>query len=306
MSSHPVEHRHPVVDLVQRLSARLDSLARVPLLSLPPQDQRELLVDLAKCRTQLDNLHLRMLAEAEQSQATVESGAASAADWVAIETRQVRRDARSDLKLAQRLEQHHCLSAAMGEGRVNTAHARAITAALKRLPRTGEFAVSAEQRVVAEQHLVELAGHHDAKALRFLGQHLFEVIAPELAEKFEGKLLEHEEARALQRTTLTMWEDDEGTTHGRFRIPTLHGQMLTKMILALTSPARATGATSTGIDTDLPTPVRHGIAFTQLIESVCAEDLPRSGGCGATVVVTMTLEQLLADLDAAGVCTLMA
>src|SRR4051794_18124661 len=293
MSSHPVEHRHPVVDLVQRLSARLDSLARVPLLSLPPQDQRELLVDLAKCRTQLDNLHLRMLAEAEQSQATVESGAASAADWVAIETRQVRRDARSDLKLAQRLEQHHCLSAAMGEGRVNTAHARAITAALKRLPRTGEFAVSAEQRVVAEQHLVELAGHHDAKALRFLGQHLFEVIAPELAEKFEGKLLEHEEARALQRTTLTMWEDDEGTTHGRFRIPTLHGQMLTKMILPISSPPRSTavtdtGATSTGIEADLPTPVRHGIAFTQLIESVCAEDLPRSGGCGATVVVTMT------------------
>src|SRR4051812_32522489 len=307
MSSHPVEHRHPMVDLVQRLSARLDSLAQVPLLSLPPQDQRELLVDLAKCRTQLDNLHLRMLAQAEHSEATTDSGAASAADWVAIETRQVRRDARSDLKLAQRLEQHPCLSAAMGEGRVNTAQARAITAALDRLPRAGEFAVSAEQRVVAEQHLVELAGHHDAKALRFLGQHLFEVIAPELAEKFEGKLLEHEEARALQRTTLTMWEDDEGTTHGRFRIPTMHGQMLTKMILALTSPARAAGATgaaATGIDPDLPTPVRHGIALTQLIESYPAEALPKTGGRSATVVVTMTLEQLLADLDAAGVCAL--
>ena len=101
-----------------------------------------------------------------------------------------------------------------------------------------------------------------------------------------------------------MWEDDEGACHGRFRVPDLHGQMLEKTILALTSPSRAAGTTTTGIDPDLPTPVRHGIAFTQLIESITSEELPKAGGCGATVVVTMTLEHLLADLDAAGVCTL--
>ena len=106
MSSQPVDHLHPVVDFVQRLSSRLDSLAEVPLFSLTPQDQREVLVDLARCRAQLDSLQLRLLAQAEQSEATVDSGAATAADWVAIETRQVRRDARADLKLAQQLEEH--------------------------------------------------------------------------------------------------------------------------------------------------------------------------------------------------------
>ncbi len=134
------------------------------------------------------------------------------------------------------------------------------------------------------------------------------MIAPDLAEKFDGKALEAEEAHALRRTTLTMWEDDEGTCHGRFRIPALHGQMLTKMILAISSPSRATNdsvdSSSSGIDPDLPTPVRHGIALTQLIETYPAEKLPKTGGCSATVVVTMTLEQLLADLDHAGVCTL--
>ena len=97
--------------------------------------------------------------------------------------------------------------------------------------------------------------------------------------------------------------------------------MLTKMILALASPSRprwsnpsqppegtSEGAAAmdrdSGIDPDLPTPVRHGIAFTQLLESISAKDLPKTGGCGATVVVTMTLDQLLADLDTAGVCTL--
>src|SRR6478735_5354645 len=303
MSSQAVDHsEHPVVDFAHRLSSRLDSLAQVPLFSMAPQDQREVLVDLARCRAQLDSLQLRMLAHAEQSEATVDSGARSAADWLAIEARQVRRDARSDLKLAQQLEEHACLSAAMSTGAVNVAQARAIVASLSRLPKTGEFAVTVEQRAAAEAHLVELAAHHDAKALRMLGRHVFEVIAPEVAERFEGQALEAEEAQALRRTTLTMWEDDEGTCHGRLRIPALHGQMLTKMILAISSPAHST--TAGGIEADLPTPVRHGVAFTQLIESIPAETLPKTGGCSATIVVQMTLQQLLADLDTAGVCTL--
>ena len=134
----------------------------------------------------------------------------------------------------------------MAAGRVNVAQGRAIVASLERLPRTGQFAVSAEQRAAAEAHLVELAAEHDAKALRILGRRVFEVIAPDLAEQFEGRALEREEAEALRRTTLTMWEDDEGTCHGRFRLPALHGQMLTKMILAISSPARAVGGSDAG------------------------------------------------------------
>ena len=78
------------------------------------------------------------------------------------------------------------------------------------------------------------------------------------------------------------------------------------MILAISSPSRSTNdnVAPSGIDPDLPTPVRHGIALTQLIETYPAEKLPKTGGCSATVVVTMTLEQLIADLDHAGVCTL--
>ena len=187
----------------------------------------------------------------------------------------------------------------MAAGAVNADQVRAIVACLEQLPRTGKFAISAEQRVAAEVHMVALAAHHDAQELRRLGKHLFAVIAPELAEQLEGQALEREEAEALRRTTFTMRQDDEGTYIGKFRIPALHGQMLEKMQLALTSPAR-----ECGIDFDLPTPVRHGIAFTQLIENYPAEQLPKTGGCSATVVVTMTLEQLIADLDAAGVCTL--
>ena len=84
--------------------------------------------------------------------------------------------------------------------------------------------------------------------------------------------------------------------------------MLTKMILAISSPSRPTGVAEAGaecgIDPDLPTPVRHGIALTRLLESIPAKAVPKAGGCGATIVVRMTLDQLMARLDAAGVCTL--
>ncbi len=308
MSSQPVDRIHPVVDFAARLSARLDELAGVPVWSMSPEEHREALSVIARDEAKLAALKLRVLVEAERSGSTDQQGAGTAADWLAGETRQVRREARSDLQLAKRLEHYAAVSAAMDEGSVNLAQARAITAALDRLPTGGEFAVDPTQLAAAERHLVGLAADHDARRLRLLGARIFELLAPELAEKFEARKLEQEEARALRRTSFTMWEDDEGTCHGRFTISHVHGEMLRKMIFAIASygrpAARSDTAGPAGIDPGLPTPVRHGLALSQLIESMRASDLPKTGGCGATVVVTMTLDQLLAELDAAGVCTL--
>ena len=251
---------------------------------------------------------LHLLAEAELSGATTETGAGTAADWLATEVRQVRRDARSDLRLAQAIEGHDVLSAAMAEGRVNTAQARAIVAALDKLPTTGEFAVDTEQRGAAETHLVALAEHHDAKALRILGGRIFEVIAPDLAEKFDGKALEAEEAESAAADDVDHVGGRRGHLPRTLPDPRPARADAQKMILAISSPSRSTNdnvsSSGSGIDPDLPTPVRHGIALTQLIETYPAEKLPKTGGCSATVVVTMTLEQLIADLDHAGVCTL--
>jgi hypothetical protein len=304
MTSQLADRSHPVVEFAHQLTDRLDQLETRPVWSMSPAEQREALLELARAESQLSALKLRVLAEAERSGAGQERAAATAADWMAIETRQTRVSARSDLRLAQALESHHVLEAAVASGSVNVAQARAIVTAVDRLPTSGEFAVSAEQREQAEAHLVKLAADYDAKALAVLGRRLFEVIAPDLAEAYEGKALADQEATAARRVRFSMREDDAGTCHGRFRIPTLHGQWLRKMILALCSPVRSTTNTATDIDEHLPTEVRHGIAFTQLIEAVPAKSLPKAGGCAATIVVTMRLDQLLADLHAAGVCTL--
>jgi hypothetical protein len=304
VSTEPIDPGHQaqaVLEFAHRLTDRLEKLSCTPVWSMSPAEQRDTLRELAKAEVQLSALWLRVLAEAERSGAGAERAAASVADWVAIETRQTRISARSDLKLATALEDHPVLEAGLSAGTANLAQARVIVKALDRLPVTGEFAVSAEQRASAERHLVDLAEHHDAKALAVLGRRLFEVIAPDLAEAYEGQVLADQEAHAARRVMFTIREDDTGTCHGRFQIPTLHGHWLHKMLLALASPLRPT---HTDIDEDLPTDVRHGHALCQLIEAIPAKSLPKAGGTGATIVVTMTLEQLLADLNAAGVCDL--
>ena len=88
----------------------------------------------------------------------------------------------------------------------------------------------------AEQRLLAEAVHHDAKALKVLGRHVLEVVAPEVAEEHERRLLEDEERRARERTRLTMSEDGHGLVHGRFTIPALHGSMFRKALLGLAAP----------------------------------------------------------------------
>ncbi|MET0843541.1 MAG: hypothetical protein ABWY23_06810, partial [Mycetocola sp.] len=109
-----------MVEFAHTLTAKLGLLASRPVWSMSPAEQREALRELAKAESQLSALRLRVLAEAERSGAGQERAAASAADWVAIETRQTRISARSDLKLAQRLEDHTVLARAMDAGGVNT------------------------------------------------------------------------------------------------------------------------------------------------------------------------------------------
>ena len=335
MTSQLAERTHPVAAFAARAGARLDELTVTPVWSMTPEEQREALVALTRLETQVAALRLAVLAEADRSGATVAQAAGSAADYLAVETRQTHRAARADLRLGEALETRTHLAAGIAAGRVNVAQARVIVTALDRLPRTGTHAVTPEQVGRAEEHLVGLAAHHDPVELTRLGRRLFEVVAPEVADLIEGRALEAEEAAALARTTFTMRADDEGTVHGRFRIPALHGQMLHTMLLALTDPTTpTTSAHSTTTDADAagsggttggttgdatteavgagsaashpqrhPAPVARGLAFCDLIERIPADTLPTQGGVSATVVVTMTLEQLLGGVGAAGLDT---
>lgn len=313
--------RHPVADFAGRLRGRLDQLVTspVPTWSMSTDEKRQTLLDLAVAQAQLDAVRMQVLCDAERDGAVADAGDRTAAEWVARHTQQTRQSARSDLRLATSLDTDHpLLGAALAAGTVNLAQARAIKRSLDLLPRSGEFATTAEQRTMAEEHLVELAGAYDARALEILGRKVYVVICPDHADAYEGKLLEAEEARAARKVLLELWEDHQGTCHGSFRIPKLHGHMLKKMLEAITSPVRvpvsspdddrdtdAPGETVRGVEADTrPIAVRRGEALCELIERTCAGDLPSAGGGDATIVVTITLDDLLGRLREAGVATL--
>src|SRR5689334_15039869 len=118
MSSEPITTGHPVLRFAHQLTTRLDQVASSPVWSMTPGEQRGALRELGRAEAQLAALRLRVLAEAERSGAGQERGAPTAADWVAIETRQTRIAARSDLKLATALEEHPTLSRATETGAV--------------------------------------------------------------------------------------------------------------------------------------------------------------------------------------------
>ena len=92
----------------------------------------------------------------------------------------------------------------MAAGKVNTAQARVIVGAPTRSPPPASSPSAPSNARRPWRTWSSSAEHHDAKALRILGGRIFEVIAPDLAEKFDGKALEAEQARALRRTTFTM------------------------------------------------------------------------------------------------------
>ena len=76
----------------------------------------------------------------------------------------------------------------------------------------------------AQARLIGYAAEHDAKALRILGKRILEVVAPEVGEAHEAKVLEREERDAEAAATFRMYEDGHGKWHGRFTLPTAAGR----------------------------------------------------------------------------------
>ena len=291
--------QHPLDRVVETIAAALDEGHAASLIGLDQAATANLLRGLAQVSSRLDGLTATVLAHATQVRVEGTNGATTTATWWADATNRTRATAHRDVKLAVALTRHIALAGALAEGRVNTEQAHAITRALADLETDGPDDLDPEIVTQAEKHLVDCADGFDAKHLKILGRHVLTVVAPEVGEAHEAKLLEDEERRAAERTRLTFASDGHGMVHGRFSIPTLHGAMLAKAIQALTwakqDPAE--------VRQTRPTPVAAGQAFTELLERMDAADLPSVGGVGATVVVTMTIDSLMGGLAAAALAT---
>jgi hypothetical protein len=289
------------VRFAQAVDAALDRVAETPVWSMTAEVQRDATVLLDRLGSRLAELELRVLAGADRNQVGDGSGATSTAAWLAGATRQTRARCASEVRLAAALDEEFTATrAALAVGRVNPAQARVIVESVDLLTAEHDDLASGT-RAAAETHLLDLAGEFDAVALRRLGKRLFEVVCPEAADRAEGERLAKEERRARRLASCSFRDNGDGTVDGRFRLPTLHAELLKKALQALTSPRRLGQGRfdpETGKKLEHHTLLGHGLM--DLLEHHLAVDrLPGHGGIPFTLVVTIGIDALLSGLGAA-------
>jgi hypothetical protein len=289
---------HPLLAAVAAMHAALDEVtaAGVDPLYCSTPDKKALLVDLTRLSARVTAVRAEVLAVAED--VALEAADRSAGTWLAIESRTEVRDLIGHERLGARLRDHWpAVREATRAGRVSWEQAGIITHALDQLP--GDL--DRELVAKAEAHLVTEAGQFGPRPLRRLARKILEVIAPDVADDHEHRLLLAEEDRARAATGLSWHQRGDGTTDLHARLPTPVANRLRTYLDAYTSPRRL------NLDSEverLPLPRRRGEAFCALLEHLPKNGLPRSGGTATQILVTLdhhTLISGLADTALAGV-----
>ena len=290
-------HPHPVTAAVSSARAALSGVTGVPVWSMTGEQTKQTLVEVEALEAQLAAAKSRLLRHAESIDLPGESGARSSANWLARRHRLTRREAHRQLFLADALETHALVAAAMDQGRVNHEQAHAILRGLATLPED----LDPELVVRAEDHLIGLAKDFDATALKRLARTILEVVAPDVADEHLAKLMEKEERDAEAAARFAMWEDGHGQVHGTFTLDAFSGACLKKALFALAAPKHraATGP----LGERRPTPQRLGQAFADYVRRYPADKLPKAGGLNATVVALIPYDTLMGSLRAANLDT---
>src|SRR3954468_3737331 len=300
----PPSH-HPVVRFLESLSRGLDALAQTPMWSMTPAEQARVLVASRAQRTRLAELELRVLVAADRNSVGSEAGATSTAAWLADATGSTRAACFREVRLAHALDGEFAATrSALAAGTIDVERAGVIVHAVQALSEE-HHDLGGETRVAAEAHLLDLAGRFDAKTLARLGKRLFEGVCPQAAEAAAGRILAGEEDRARRLAYLTLRDNGDGTTEGRFRVPTLHAHLFCKALETLTSPRRlGERRMDPGTGKPLPHSTLLGHGFLELVERHLNPDtLPGAGRSPFTVVVTVALDALRTGLGIAAVET---
>ena len=274
----------------------MTALAGASVWSMDPAEAGATLVALTRLAAQVTELQARVAAHADTIHVGQDVGASSAANWLAHQTKTTRAAAYGAVRLGHDLEQHTMTRDALAAGEICVEQARVVVRWVDRLPAD----LGPETLGKAEAHLLAEARHHDAKALGRLGRRLWEVIAPEEADAREAEILQRQEAAALRACSLTMVDDGDGKTHGRFVLPTYHAAALKKMLMALAAPKHLAATQGPGLERR-PGPEALGRALCELIERYPVDRLPQTGGVNATVVVVIDEDTLTGRLEKAGV-----
>ena len=272
---------------------------------------------LAAIESRAAALRLALSAEADRRRVAEETADTGTDAWLARLTASTREQAAGGLRIAGLLKDKYAATrTAFAAGDLGFEQVRVIVNAAEQSP----VEASAGQVAAAEEWLVAKAtgaGNRsgrglDAKRLRQTARRMFATVDPELADRHEAILLGRETRTAEAETFLALHDNGDGSFSGRFRIPELHGHLLTSVLDRLTAPRRLSRDTRGNPIVDESAPGHgngahvyetKGSAFCELIEHLPTQGWPGHGGNGCEVIVTIDLDALLSGLGAAGLDT---
>jgi len=295
MSQSVVPFRPPLLRAVDEIGLLLDDVADLHPMYLTTSQKQELLVAVERQTSRLAALKSKALAAA--GDVADAHGTRHAGAWLAHETRQDPPEGRRAQRLAEGLDQRWpILAEAHAAGSVSTAQARVIGHALDDLP--GDL--DPGLRIRAEQHLVGEAAHFCPRDLLVLGRRVLEVLAPDVAEAHEAKLLEREEQEAWDNSSITHRRIGNGRSRAVVTLPDAVMDRWLTQLHAFTSPRRESQVPA---GERVPYPRKLAHAFTALLERIPEDWVPQHGGTTTAVVVTIDQAKLTEALATAGLTT---
>jgi hypothetical protein len=288
---------HPVLRAVEIVRAALKDVSDVNPGFMSTGEQREALHELAAARAQVEELELRVMAAA--APLADQDSCRDIAAWQTWHNHYDQRTARAQCRLAVALDRRHeAMRAAMAQGLVHTDQAHIITQALDNI--TGD--VDHDTLTEAEAMLIGWAGEHDPTRLQRLGRRILDTLRPDTADQILARKLANEETGAWKATRLTSRSLGEGVTRITATVPNAIAHRLGTYLDAFTSPRHNglndAGTGSTGTRGVGSYPKARGRAFCTLLERLNPDVLPEHGGTATTVMVTISLDALRADLGA--------
>jgi hypothetical protein len=169
------------------------------------------------------------------------------------------------------------VAAAQADGTISDEHARVITRVIEQLPPTLE----AEHGSAVEARLVAEAARFDPSVLARIGRHLLDWINP------DGTLDREAEHERRRHASLTCRRDGSGDLRARLTPAALAQWQAVLDPLAAPKPSDADGP-----DPRTPGQRMHDALADAAARLLASDQLPPSGGTPATVLLTMTLDQL--------------
>ncbi len=270
----------------------------------------ELVSELARLESRVQSVRLAVSAEADRRRVAEQTAETGTDAWLARLTGSTRQQMAGGLRLAGLLQDRYAATReAFAAGALRVEQVRVIVEAAEQAPAEATPA----QVAAAEEWLVARATGAgtrsgrptDARRLRQVARRMFAVVDPELAVRHEAILLGRETRTAQAETFLMLHDNGDGSYSGRFRIPELHGHLLTAALDRLTAPRRLGRDKAGQPVVDLAAPggdwganfyELQGAALCELIEHLPTREL---AGNGCEVIVTLQLDALLTGLGTA-------